>query len=198
MNWERGRGCPFKAKKAKKILPAAGTYIIVNWERGWECPFKAKKAKKFLPAAGTYIIVNWERGWEECPFKARKAKKFCLWQALKLLSTERERLKASFQNQNGQKFCACGRHLYYYCELRERGWGCLFKAKKVKNLLSVASTYTIVNWERLRVPFQGQKGRKISACCRHFYYCEPRVRFCLQQALILLWTERGWGRPLKA
>ena len=40
--------------------------------------------------------------------------------ALKLLSTERERLKASFQNQNGQKFCACSRHLCY-CELRERG-----------------------------------------------------------------------------
>ena len=108
----------------------------------------------------------------ECSFKARKAKKFCLRQALKLLSTERERLKASFKNQKGQKFCACGGHLYYYCELRER--------------------------ERLRLPVQSQKGQKSSVCGKHLYYCELREaegtfskpkrpkNFCLLQALLLL------------
>ena len=63
VNWERGLVCPFKSKKAKNFLPAAGTYIIVNWERGLGRPFRAKKAKKSLPAVGTYItIVSWGRG----------------------------------------------------------------------------------------------------------------------------------------
>ena len=47
---------PFKAKKDKKFMPAAGTYSIVNYVReGLRGPFKAKN---FLPAAGTYIVVN--------------------------------------------------------------------------------------------------------------------------------------------
>ena len=47
---------PFKAKKDKKFMPAAGTYSIVNYVReGLRGPFKAKN---FLPAAGTYIFVN--------------------------------------------------------------------------------------------------------------------------------------------
>ena len=66
---------PFQSQKGKKILPAAGTYIIVNWEIGWGGPLKAKKAKKILPAAGTYIIMNWERGWGR-PFNAKMFKKF--------------------------------------------------------------------------------------------------------------------------
>ena len=72
--WETGWQSPFKVKKAKKILPAAGTYIIVNWEIGWGGPLKAKKAKKILPAPGTYIIMNWERGWGR-PFNAKMFKK---------------------------------------------------------------------------------------------------------------------------
>ena len=71
----------------KKILPEAGTYIIVNWEIGWGGPFKGKKAKNLLPATGTYIIVNWERLTE--PFQRPKwSKKICLRQAVKLFRTE--------------------------------------------------------------------------------------------------------------
>ena len=59
----------------------------------------------------------------------------------------RERLRALFQSQKGQKISACGRHLYY-CELKER----------------------------LRVPFQSKKGQKFSACGRHLYYCVQKER----------------------
>ena len=76
---------PFQSQTGKKILPEAGTYIIVNWEIGWGGPFKGKKAKNLLPATGTYIIVNWERGW-----------------------------RSPFKGQNGQKKSACGRQLSHF------------------------------------------------------------------------------------
>ena len=100
----------------------------------------------------------------------------------------------------GQKISACGRHLYY-CELRERlivpfqsqngqkfpAWqalpllwterwaeGALSKPNRKKNPTWGRHLYYSELRDRLRGPFQRQKGQKSPACDRHLYHCELR------------------------
>ena len=51
-----------------------------------------------------------------------------------------------FQSKKGQKFSACGRHLYY-CVQKER-LRALFQSNKGQKVLPAAGTYIMVNWQR--------------------------------------------------
>jgi hypothetical protein len=51
----------------------------------------------------------------------------------------RERLRVLFKSQEGQKFSACSRHLYY-CELKEKLRVPFQSKKEAKNFLPAAAT----------------------------------------------------------
>ena len=113
---------------------------------------------------------------------------------------------AYFDEKFGLNWLIFVRYFVWYILVNlERGWRAL-QSQKGQKFLPAAGTYNILNLnylrERLRVPFQSQKGQKIllPTAGTYIYYCELRERltgplkpnwtkkFCLRQALIMLWT----------